>query len=134
MRTARQPASMPHVLFISYNGLIEPLGLSQILPYVRGLASSYHMSLLSFEKRVRSAADDAAAQNRVVADLAERGIGWERLRYHKRPSLPATLFDIAHGIVRAVRLTQREPIALIHARGYVPAAIVWGIKRWLKIP
>lgn len=39
------------VLFISYNGMLEPLGQTQVLPYLRELAKrSVKFILLSFEK------------------------------------------------------------------------------------
>lgn len=123
----------PRVFFITYNGLIEPLGPTQIVPYVRALASDYRMTVVSYEKPVRSAKEDAADQARTESYLREHGVEWLRLRYHKRPSLPASLYDIAQGVGRAVREHSRERIALIHARGYVPGAIAWGLKRWLGI-
>lgn len=122
------------VLFISYNALIEPLGATQIVPYVRELARDYEMTVLSFEKDVRSPAEDAEVRDRLHQYLQEHGIDWIPLRYHKRPSLPATLYDIVRGIWQAARENSRERVALVHARGYVPGAIAWGLKQWLGIP
>src|SRR5262245_46872934 len=97
-----RPHTRPRVLFISYNALIEPLGPTQILPYICGLADSYDMSVLSFEKRVRSAAEDARDTAAIDRMLTARAVRWIRLPYHKRPSLPATLLDIALGARRVV--------------------------------
>src|SRR5258705_4099539 len=124
----------PRVLFISYNALIEPLGPTQILPYIRGLAETCDMTVLSFEKPVRSAADDARDTRDTERVLAARGIQWIRLRYHKRPSLPATLFDIACGVLRIIREHRRRRFDLLHARGYVPGAIAWAASKWTAIP
>lgn len=134
MASEHLTAARPRVLFISYNSLIEPLGPTQIVPYVTGLARYYDMTILSFEKPVRSAKEDQAARLAVAGQLESRGIRWVRLRYHKRPSLPATLFDISSGILRVLREHMRRPFSLIHARGYVPAAIAWGVKRVLGVP
>lgn len=134
-RMSHDPAlSMPRVLFVSYNSLIEPLGPTQILPYVCGLAETFDITVLSFEKPVRSADEDARDREATGRDLAARGIEWIRLRYHKRPSLPATLFDIASGIRRIVQDHRRRPFELLHARGYVPAAIALGVKKRTGIP
>ena len=39
------------VLYISYNGMLDPLGQSQVLPYLRALAGrGVHFTLLSFER------------------------------------------------------------------------------------
>lgn len=130
----RRPPTRPRVLFISYNALIEPLGPTQILPYVCGLADTCEMAVLSFEKRVRSPADDARDTATVAGLLAGRAIPWIRLRYHKRPSLPATLFDITRGVRRILREHRRQPFDLLHARGYVPAAIARAVKTCAGIP
>jgi glycosyltransferase involved in cell wall biosynthesis len=122
------------VLFISYNSLIEPLGPTQILPYVRALAGTFDVSVLSFEKPVRSVEEDARDRAATMARLGAAGIEWFTLTYHKRPSLPATLFDIACGQVRIAREHRRRPFDLLHARGYVPAAIAGGIKKWAGVP
>jgi len=120
----------PRVVFISYNGLLEPLGATQILPYVRALAEGYRMTILSFEKP----GEDRAAAARLAEALQAQGMTWLRERYHKSPSLPATLYDIARGLRRLAREHAREPVDLVHARGYVPAAIAWGLRRRLGIP
>jgi glycosyltransferase involved in cell wall biosynthesis len=124
----------PRALFISYTGLIEPLGRAQVVPYLRALAATYEMSVLSFEKQVRSAVEDAQDAQRLAHALGEQGIRWIRRRYHKRPSLPATLFDLIVGIVAAIGLHRRQPLALVHARGYVPGAIAWALKRCCGVP
>ncbi|MBI4489156.1 MAG: glycosyltransferase [Deltaproteobacteria bacterium] len=123
----------PRVLFISYNGLIEPLGPTQIVPYVRALAADYRMTVLSFEKAIRSPEEDAKAREEIRSSMGAHGIEWICQRYHKWPSLPATLYDISQGLYRAAREHSRDRFALVHARGYVPGAIAWGLKRWLGI-
>jgi L-malate glycosyltransferase len=134
MSPAHSELTRPRVLFVSYNSLVEPLGPTQILPYVRALAASFDLTVLSFEKPVRSAAEDARDRANTEALLAASGVAWIRLPYHKRPSLPATLFDIAAGIRRVVGEHRRRPFGLIHARGYVPAAIALGVKKRRGIP
>lgn len=38
------------VLYISYTGLLDPLGQSQVLQYVLSLGQRHNMTLLTFEK------------------------------------------------------------------------------------
>ena len=38
------------ILYLSYDGVLEPLGSSQVLNYVLGLAKNYNFILYSFEK------------------------------------------------------------------------------------
>ena len=117
------PLASARVLYISYDGLLEPLGQSQIVPYVRGLAArgaTIHM--LSFEKSL----EDAGAQRR---QLQADGVQWTALRYHKSPSVPATLYDVLHGVLAGWRLIRRERITLVHARSEVAGIMAWMLKR-----
>jgi glycosyltransferase involved in cell wall biosynthesis len=96
---------------------------TQVLPYLRELVSGgVGVFLLTFEPG-GSRAWNEAEREEWRARLESQGIRWRSLRYHKRPSLPATLYDIASGAVTALRLVRREGIDVTHARGYVPAAI-----------
>ena len=38
------------VLYCTKNGMLEPLGYSQVLAYLRGLSKHYNIVLISFEK------------------------------------------------------------------------------------
>lgn len=110
------------VLYISYDGLLEPLGRSQVIPYVRGLSKEgYRFIILSFEKP-----DDLlnARACRDLGDLLEReGIEWKRLMYHKSPRVLSTLYDVLVGSCCAFRFLARRKCAFIHVRSYVPAMI-----------
>lgn len=108
-------------LFLTYDGLLSPLGQSQILPYLLGLQSLGHaIHILSFEH------DEAALpanQTALRVELAAQGIHWTALTYHKRPSVPATAYDIFMGTRTAKRLIRQHGIEVLHARSYVPMLI-----------
>jgi glycosyltransferase involved in cell wall biosynthesis len=117
-------------LYICYFGLREPLVQTQVLPYLRELArGGVVVSLLTFEPDMRSAWDDAATSE-AHRQLNRDGIDWHALAYHKRPSAPATLFDIAAGAWKAARLVRRRGIDVLHARAHVPMAMAM-LARWL---
>lgn len=112
------------ILFVTYTGVLEPLGRSQVLPYVLGLAEKGHaMTLLSFERGSRS-----AERRQVATALERRGIDWISLRYHKHPRVLSTACDVALGLAATLR---RRRIELIHARSHVPA-LVADIARTLR--
>ena len=111
--------SRPVSLYISYDGLLEPLGQSQVLPYVEGLADTgIAFILLTFEKPADLARTREVA--RLRERLSARGIRWVRLRYHKTPSVPATAWDILRGASVAAWLAWRGRVRVIHCRSYVP--------------
>ena len=43
------------VLFVSYNGMLDPLGQSQVIPYLRELADHERCSAATMSRRVREA-------------------------------------------------------------------------------
>ena len=115
------------ILYISYDGMLEPLGQSQVLAYLKRLAEGRCIHLISFEK-----ADDwvdATAQERTTQDIAHAGITWHPLRYHKRPSALATSWDIACGIIVGAWLIVRYRLRIVHARSYVPSVMALALKR-----
>ena len=128
-----RPRAGPRVLFVSYDGLLDPLGQSQILPYLRGLAAKGAvMTLLSFEK---AAARNAPERMQAVqAELRQWGVRWIPLKYHKRCPALATAYDVGIGLLEGRRAIRADHIQLIHARSYVATLIAWLLSRWLRVP
>jgi glycosyltransferase involved in cell wall biosynthesis len=118
------------VLFISYNGMLDPLGQSQVLPYLRELSNlGVHFTLLSFEQPAALMTQGADRIEALRRQLAEQKIEWHWLRYHQTPSLPATIFDVVNGIRYGRRLVRQNRIDLVHARSHIAATIALSLKR-----
>jgi glycosyltransferase involved in cell wall biosynthesis len=115
-------------LYLCYLSLNDPLVHTQVIAYLAGLATSGHrIHLVTFEPRRLSRRQ--RQQTRVR--LAARGIAWHGLRYHKRPSLPATIFDTALGALYAAALVMWHDLDTLHARSHVPAAMALITQRLL---
>ncbi len=119
------------VLFISYDGLLEPLGQSQVLEYVLGLSKTRQMILVSYEKRSDWGKNMDRERLRKVLDQA--GIVWKPLRYHKRPTLLATAYDIFSGFLMSFFLTKKHKVSIVHARSYVPSVVALMLKKTTRI-
>lgn len=122
------------VLYISYNGMLDGLGQSQVLPYLRELAArGVQFTLLSFE---RAGAFEVEGQNKckeLRAALATENIDWHWLPYHQRPSLPATIYDVIAGIRYAAKLVRRKKIEMVHARAQIAATMALALKQRFKL-
>lgn len=119
------------VLYISYDGLMEPLGQSQVWQYLSGLSESYKIVLISYEK-----ADDWAderAREKLKKIVSSKGVIWVPLRYHKKPSAIATAFDIFLGILVSGYLTLKHRVKILHARSYVPSVIALSLKKVFRL-
>jgi len=117
-------------LYLCYFGLREPLVQTQVLPYLRQLvAGGIEVFLLTFEP------DPSARWSREEVEawtgrLRVEGIRWTWRAYHKRPSLPATVYDMLAGAWTASRLVRRHRIDVLHARAHV-AAVMGGLTKRL---
>jgi glycosyltransferase involved in cell wall biosynthesis len=117
-------------LYICYFGLREPLVQTQVLPYLRQLAEAgREVSMLTFEPDQQRSWPREEIE-RWSARLQQDGIRWLSLPYHKRPSVPATLYDILAGARLAARLVRREGVEVIHARSHVPMAMALMARHW----
>lgn len=118
------------VLFVSYNGMLDPLGQSQVIPYLRELAKrGVKFTLLSFERPKAFTPEGVRQCEQLREKLQTHGIEWHWLRYHQRPSVPATIYDVLAGIRTASTLVRRNRIEMVHARGHIPATIALALKR-----
>jgi glycosyltransferase involved in cell wall biosynthesis len=107
-------------LYLCYFGLREPLAQTQALPYLRELGrGGVDVNLLTFEPGWPHSWTEEERLD-WQARLREDGINWKALAYHKKPSLPATLYDIAAGSVTAARIARRQKIDVLHARAHIP--------------
>ncbi len=107
---------MPSVLYISYDGMTDPLGQSQVIPYLQGLAAhGYSITILSAEKK-------QAYQNHashIQAILDDAGIAWKTVFYTKKPPVLSTISDV-FALRRAVRqLMKTTQFHLVHCRSYI---------------
>ena len=106
------------VLYITYDGLTDPLGQSQVLPYLAGLAGLGHcITVLSCEKPGRMAQDG----ERIRRQCDDAGIGWVPLAYHKQPPILSSAVDAAALQRAALRLHRETRFDLVHCRSYIPA-------------
>jgi glycosyltransferase involved in cell wall biosynthesis len=112
-------------LYICYLSLDDPLVHSQVVAYLEGLAARGHtVHLLTFDVPLT-----ADRRQELRADLERRGIVWHSRRYHKRPSLPATVYDALAGALHAVWIIRRHGLGAVHARNHVPAAMALIVRR-----
>ena len=74
-----------NIIYISYDGVMEPLGQSQVIGYLNKIAENYNCYLISFEKYQDLANKDKFSQFKNF--LQGKNIHWAPLRYHKKSFL-----------------------------------------------
>ncbi len=117
---------MKNVLFISYDGMTDPLGQSQVIPYLEGLKKhGYNIFLLSCEKK----APYLRKKTAVKKIMNDAGIHWFPINYSKKPPVLSTLFDLAKLRQAAKSIHLKHRIHLVHTRPGIPALVGYWMKR-----
>lgn len=120
-----------NVLYLSYDGMTDPLGQSQVLPYLIGLsAKGYRFTLISFEK-----ADKFKKNESYVKSVCNKSaINWLPFKYHNKPPVLGTLYDIFTLQIQIKRITKKEKTDLIHCRSYITALAANATKDAIGVP
>lgn len=113
----------PYTLYLSYTGLMEPLGRSQVLAYLTRLAKDFTVTLVTFEKSVDF--NNSAERAALKAECESYGITWLPRVYHKTPRLLATSWDLLMLLWDTWRLGRKGHAELIHCRSYIPTIAAW---------
>jgi len=123
---------MTPTLYLTRNGLLEPLGQSQVFSYLRGLSQDHAITLITYEKPEDMANKQAMAQAR--ADCEAHCIAWRPKSFRRRPKRLAPAWSMFEMIWSALQAARRGDAELIHARSYLPAAAAWAVNRLTGTP
>ncbi len=114
------------ILYISYDGLTDSLGQSQILPYLNGLSNhGYQFTILSFEKPDRFLKE----KNQVESLIAEANISWEPLSFTSKPPMLSKFYDAMRMKQKAKLLQRQHQFDMVHCRSYLAADVGLYLKR-----
>lgn len=106
--------------------MTDPLGQSQVIPYLIGLSKAgYQITLLSCEKKEKH-----AQQGQFISQLLkENNIAWEYVFFTSFPPILAKFYDLNKIKRKAVQLHQSTNFSLVHCRSYVAADVGYYLKR-----
>ena len=121
---------MNKTLFLSYDGLTDPLGQSQILPYLKKLSFDIEIHIVSFEKK------DAFIkyENDIIDDIGESNIYWHPLNYRKFPPILSTIFDLYRMYLKSLKLHKNNCYSLVHCRSHLSSIVGHYLKKKTNIP
>ncbi len=125
------PATTP-ILYLTYDGLTDPLGQSQILPYLIGLCKqdkSLAFHIISFEKPGRF-----QKEKNIIQDIIQSyNIVWHPLTYTKKPPILSTVKDILTLNRLSEKLHQQHRFKAVHCRSYITALTGLRLKQKFNI-
>jgi glycosyltransferase involved in cell wall biosynthesis len=117
---------MKRVLYISYDGLTDPLGQSQVLPYLLELSrKGFQFTILSFEKKERYQKEQGAILSIIGAGRME----WQHLFFTAHPPVLSKIYDRYRMWRKALSLYKATRFDIIHCRSYVAAEVGLRLKK-----
>ena len=88
---------MKNILYITYDGICEPLGISQSLSYLEKLSPEFNIHIISYEKKKEI--NNSKNFKLIKKRLAKAGITCSFLKYHINSNYFAKIYDIFIGIL-----------------------------------
>lgn len=105
-----------HVLFLSVDGLTDPLGQAQVLPYICGLSTrGFKFTVVSAEKPSHF----SEQRNLIEKICTHYGIDWKPVVYRNSPPVLGTMRMKSHMRQAAETVHNTNPFDLIHCRSYL---------------
>ena len=109
---------MISTLHLTRNGLLEPLGQSKVMAYLRSLSPHYNITLITCEKD-----EDWVDTARVREKCEALGMNWLPQRFTQRPRLIAAALSMVRMAWLVRRKVLQQQAKLVHARSCFPAAV-----------
>lgn len=106
------------VLFISHDGIMEPLGDSQVLKYLEKLSMKFTITLISLEKK-----EDLCCKERLqyIKDRCKASkIDWQYKQYRQGIFVLSYLLNLLNYISSPMQVLLKQKISIIHIRSYMP--------------
>lgn len=113
-----------HAVYVSHTGMSEPLGRSQVVPYLIGLArAGWSIDVVAFEPADANT-DDIHAVTELLADYH---IGYLWTRRSPSHAFGVKLLESMRAFMSLLAAAMRRRPRILHARSYLPAAAAQGL-------
>lgn len=123
--------SLKNSLFITFDGLTDPLGQSQILPYLCGISKNgFQITIISCEKKSRLKKEEAS----VVNLLKDHGISWKYILYDEDGGFISRWSYIKEIKNIAFAIQHSDSFSLVHCRSYLASLVGLKLKQKFKTP
>ena len=106
------------ILYISYDGILEPLGHSQVLKYLVFLSKDFHVTLISFEKI--NGVMDKKELLEMHKYCQQEKINWKPRTYHQGLPLFSHLFNFFSILYAPFIEMLKNMHHIVHIRSYMP--------------
>jgi glycosyltransferase involved in cell wall biosynthesis len=120
-----------HVLFVSYDGMTDSLGQSQVLPYIREISKhEFEYTLISFEKPDRF----IKFKETIQSICNESNVNWQPIIYSGSIPIISTIWNVYRLKRKAFEIQQLKPFDLFHSRSHVPSIVAQMLQKKHNVP
>jgi glycosyltransferase involved in cell wall biosynthesis len=107
------------ILYISIDGIMEPLGLSQVFKYLEKLSHNHQINLITFEKK-------QDLKNKKKYDLMKKECSRNNIAWYARQhrSGLGQIINILNVVFLPIYILCIKKISLIHLRSYMPGICI----------
>ena len=118
-------------LFITYDGLMDPLGKSQIVPYLGSISNSQRIiNVISFEKINNIKYQKVKTIER---DLLKKNIVWKFSMFSRNFGKLGKIYDLIKMFYISLLLVKKKKIQVVHCRSHIPALVGFLLKKIFNI-
>ncbi len=118
---------MKKVLYLTYDGLLEPLGYTQIISYLLILSENNNITIISVEKE--KDLNNKKYYNKIIKLLENKKITWKYLIYKKGFS---RYLLITKFIFLCIKLHKVNKFQIFHSRSYITGLISFFLSFFFK--
>ncbi len=117
--------NLKNILYLTYDGLTDTLGQSQIIPYLVGLSKQgFCISIISFEK-----ADKLDQHKQLIQTILDTAsITWYPIIFKTSPPFISTILNLRRLNALIKLILQTRTIQLIHCRSYLTTMVALNFK------
>lgn len=108
------------IVYLTYDGLTDSLGQSQIIPYLKELSKlNNKITIISAEK------NEAFLRKReeIQSYLEQNNITWIPIKYTKKPPVLSTINDIYKFAKELKKIYINEGFDIVHCRSYITSIV-----------
>lgn len=110
------------VLYISPDGILEPLGDSQVLKYLEKLSLQFPITLISYEK-INDLQDTKRLQE-IQSRCERHNISWNYKKYRQGKFILSHALNVVNLIFFPILLMLKERFSIVHIRSYMPGLCI----------
>ena len=121
---------MNKTLYLSYDGLTDPLGQSQILPYLKELSINTEIHIISSEKKENF----KKYEQDINEFIGNSNIYWYPMKYKKFPPILSTAYDLLSMYIKSLRLHKIFKFSSLHCRSHLTAILGHYFKKKTNVP